>query len=1377
MMKIMVLALLFGLRGVVTAGAGEGVLPEPPTPELCPNGDFEEGTQGWRFVYGGYGAPREGWQRAGQRAQIIRAGAYHGEAALLLDATGLEHELDVYSEVVEVRPDTPYKLSSYVRQLAGEGAYKVVIDWKDAEGQHIRYDNDWKGHDRPPTYTFHGGIFVSPSNAARANLILGVAAGVKCLFDGVSLRELPEEPLSARPRRDGDGKVTIEPAGPVVANSFVTWKFTYTAGPSGLPVGGAIRLERSNVNNRWSPFQTRDPQAAGYVTAKASSGSRLRLSVSPPTRVPQSLTVQVEWPPLKEGDTVEVLYGDRTGGGPGVQVQPEVEAGLRWLVASDANRDGEFGDLPPTPPFNVVPGPARRLFLRPPLVAEAGRPCRVEVTVQDESGNPVPDFAGKLTFASSDPQAVLPPPVSLQPPQGGRATVEVTFHTPGRQTLAVQGGEGLAGAEVSLLVSVLRPPLPEEPSPAARARRVGEHVVLENEHLRLVFVRNPWGYGYAPLFAWDGKKWVQAGALISLGAIYCHTPTAAEEGESVLPVYASAVELGEGALTFHGDLWGPEGSRWQAEAQFRLTSGARHVTTRFTLRSTRPQTLRAFYGPMLYAGEGSFGPHKSTALFPAVEYLAAAERSSDTKGVAWGFHQRFVPHPYKITLPLMAVASPLAPGSSPLVVALLWDPLQKWDGKNVCPAAKFASPNWLENRANHLLALFVPAVPQWVPENGEAAGTPYQVLPERPLRIKADLAVLCPAEEATAAVRYWFAQHGPPELPPLPRPLEEELNLCARGYLETAWTERDRGWIPAVGRPPGFNETIARHLWEMAHLTSDAPLRERIEQQLTAALEERGRGGYGFDLALRWGRVEDALAGLKRAAYRAMHTQRPDGSWTFAQVYSQAGRRRTLAAAEDVELGTCVIKLEPILRYACVTGDPAVLPALRKGLAYLERFRRPAGAESWEVPLVCPNLRAAALAVRCYLDAYRLTGEAHYLEKAKYWATTGLPFIYHWSAPDRPIMKGASISVMGTTFYTHPWFGRAVQWVGLVYAEALRQLAPYEPDFPWRAVADLITIAALQQQKTEEAPCGHVGFYPDSYSLLKGADSYEWCLSPVGIVQNLLPMMGREPGVATTILGPAEPKVHVSTAAVIRKARFDPAEQTLRLRLAYYPHEPCYLLVTHLSRPKAVLCAGQEVPEVEELDAAPQGWYLSPFTKHLLVKVAAAAAEFTLSFTGVRAVPHAPEELPSRLRNGGFEAGFAGWHSGDPPTRVRIVTDEVHGGQQALLLDAVGRDREVQANSYPLRVKGGRKYRLTSYVKQLVGEGIYKVTIDWLGEGEVHLSYENDWQGHNRPAEYTLHGGIFRAPPEARAARLILGVQPGVKCLFDDLSLEPVEPE
>ncbi|HID06979.1 MAG TPA: hypothetical protein EYP10_07495, partial [Armatimonadetes bacterium] len=298
--------------------------------ELLRNGGFEEGTKWWLFVRGPYGMPPRGWAEAGKLARIVMDDVHSGKRALMLDARGLDHEVDVHSEPFAIEPNRFYRLSSFVKQIAGTGRYKVVIDWRDAHGKHIRYDNDWRGVNRPKNFAFHGGIFRAPENARQAIVLLGVAKGVACIFDDISLVMYPPHPSGvAESVRDGEGRATlrIEPAGDVTVGSYRTFRIIFTVGKSGLPVGSAIQFRRSNVEVRWSQPQVDVPDGDGFLTVRASNGAELFVECGNWHAVPQLTTIRIGYPPLRHGDVIEIIYGDKSRGGKGARVQPVAERG------------------------------------------------------------------------------------------------------------------------------------------------------------------------------------------------------------------------------------------------------------------------------------------------------------------------------------------------------------------------------------------------------------------------------------------------------------------------------------------------------------------------------------------------------------------------------------------------------------------------------------------------------------------------------------------------------------------------------------------------------------------------------------------------------------------------------------------------------------------------------------------------------------------------------------------------------------------------------------------------------------------------------------------------------------------------------------------
>jgi hypothetical protein len=130
-----------------------------------------------------------------------------------------------------------------------------------------------------------------------------------------------------------------------------------------------------------------------------------------------------------------------------------------------------------------------------------------------------------------------------------------------------------------------------------------------------------------------------------------------------------------------------------------------------------------------------------------------------------------------------------------------------------------------------------------------------------------------------------------------------------------------------------------------------------------------------------------------------------------------------------------------------------------------------------------PDILASAQMVRAYALGYELTGDSHFLDEARYWAWTGIPFVYLVNPTEAPVGLYATIAVYGATQWRAPvWFGLPVQWCGLVYADALYRLFQEDPKGPWKRVADGITLSGLQQAWPDTDPQS-AGLLPDSFVL------------------------------------------------------------------------------------------------------------------------------------------------------------------------------------------------------------------------------------------------------------------------------------------------------
>ena len=539
------------------------------------------------------------------------------------------------------------------------------------------------------------------------------------------------------------------------------------------------------------------------------------------------------------------------------------------------------------------------------------------------------------------------------------------------------------------------------------------------------------------------------------------------------------------------------------------------------------------------------------------------------------------------------------------------------------------------------MGLFLPTVPDWIPENlgrkGEIGrkgkdfflsiqNTPYPLKANTPLTINAEIIAHSKREIPPApfnkgggnypivldAIVHWTDAYGIPEPLEPPRSDEEELLLSRHGFMHSVWDEETQksrhcvDWAPA--NCPGF----ATLLWYDYLATHDAEVKKRVELIAQNTIRDSGIGGLASTAGchiLKWefpfyyGGIEATLETVKESVESIIANQGEDGSWRF----HPNERTANLGREGDAVLGTCASNALGILKYARISGDETALQAGQKALEFMDRFEIPRGAQAWECPLYEPDILAAAHAIGAYVEAYQITKERHYLEQAEYWAKTGLPFLFFWNHPERPGMRYASIPVFGTTFYTHSWFGVPVQWNGLVYAYYLQHLAEYSSIFPWKQIAEGIIVSAMYQQWTE----GELkGTYPDGL--------YGYCtegrgphINPEDIMVNLYALRGLDPDISTAIVSIGDSRIHISSGGKVQDATLSSEDadgtivdetksrpvETLKFDLRYVQNEISYTLIRGFGKLRtessfySIMANGETLTEVENLRDIPIGCY------------------------------------------------------------------------------------------------------------------------------------------------------------------------------------------
>ena len=717
-------------------------------------------------------------------------------------------------------------------------------------------------------------------------------------------------------------------------------------------------------------------------------------------------------------------------------------------------------------------------------------------------------------------------------------------------------------------------------------------VVLGNKNLRIVFVHgsetakenNPKtdqvadeGFAYYIIFAAKGGNYQQVATCPVLSeVVYLDASQNRQTSQLVPTAYQLAGNnQGESIVRLSGSDTDIDGVEWTYAMQWTLSESATRVKTEYQLQTDGNRELLAFRGPMLYAGQGRNREKKTAALFPGLEFLENDERSSSPRDAAPPLDNRLVPHPYKITVPVMAVEMQKS------VVGIIWNPLDTWDGENQMLSTVFASPNWHQYQKNHALGVFVPTVPAWVPENQTEAAIPYPLIPSRPVSINTEIIVDGNAS-ILDAVAHWNEAYGAPEPLSPPRSDEEEVLLSRHGFMQTTWDEgtgKSRhcvDWTPH--NEPGFGTL----LWYDYLATKDEDVKERVSEIAKNTIAESGEGGLaarGSCHILRWefpfyiGAIDAALAYMEEETQQRIATQESDGSWRWQPTNAKTA---PLGTAGEAVLGTCAESALLLLKHARITGNKTSREAGLKALKFIQQFSVPRGAQTWECPMYQPDVLAAAHAIGAYVEAHELTANKEYLKRATYWAATAMPFLYHWHLPDRPGMQFASIPVFGTSFHTHPWFGVPVQWNGLVLAYYLQRLNRYAEDDRWLQIAEGITVSAMHQQWTD----GELkGTYPDGF--------YGFCtegrgphLNPEDIMVNVYTLRGLDPGIKTAIVG----EIHLSSGATVDELTLTDKGE-LNWQLSYADGETSYALIVGYGRaPQALRARYQFSPPV---DASP----------------------------------------------------------------------------------------------------------------------------------------------------------------------------------------------
>jgi hypothetical protein len=255
--------------------------------------------------------------------------------------------------------------------------------------------------------------------------------------------------------RERYGWAEMDPAGPVVAGETGSWTITYHAGKYGIDDGGVIKFAWRDVSD-WQYPQFDDPSAPAYATVETDGPATLRPRFEKQRYVrPWRLcvTVDVFDDSLREGDTITLKIGDRSGGSVGSRAQTFCKEAFEFRVSVDWCGTWVYTEVP-SPVFPIVSGPPAKLVVVGPSVTTPSEEAWCGVKLEDLWGNPCRDYTGQVRLDASGLSGLPDTYVFKSEDQGAHRFDGVKVSSTGTYVVTAEEAEAGLTAEGNPLVCV-----------------------------------------------------------------------------------------------------------------------------------------------------------------------------------------------------------------------------------------------------------------------------------------------------------------------------------------------------------------------------------------------------------------------------------------------------------------------------------------------------------------------------------------------------------------------------------------------------------------------------------------------------------------------------------------------------------------------------------------------------------------------------------------------------------------------------------------------------------------------------------------------------------------------------------------------------------
>lgn len=260
---------------------------------------------------------------------------------------------------------------------------------------------------------------------------------------------------------DRIGRVEMTPKDAVVVGEYHSRTVVYTVGRYGMDMTGGILVLVRMISDLGEP-QSLDPNASNYVSAICSDPAVGLLvhwdknAYIRPFRYGVRVTVRDR--PLAAGETITVVFGDRSAGSPGWRAQTYADAECDLRVMADCFASNHYEPLPERLCFPVIAGRATQLEVILPSSCGKSEEVDLVVRAEDKFGNPADGFASDVSLACRG-LAALPASVSFRPGDLAAKRITGLRVTEIGMLRATATADGLRAISNPMEVSAAAPPL------------------------------------------------------------------------------------------------------------------------------------------------------------------------------------------------------------------------------------------------------------------------------------------------------------------------------------------------------------------------------------------------------------------------------------------------------------------------------------------------------------------------------------------------------------------------------------------------------------------------------------------------------------------------------------------------------------------------------------------------------------------------------------------------------------------------------------------------------------------------------------------------------------------------------------------------------